>query len=1188
MCFVRELSPSAKPWIRLNRRPMKHIRNKLYKLVQYPEVTAGVYILLGCLWIVLSSSLLEWSVNDPVTLHTLALTTSLIFVVVTGGLLYFILKSKSYTNTTRAKPGTESDDSDHHQPATRPLLVTLIAMFLLVPLVAYLIIYYEIPHNEQQTFDNLQSIVQLKAEQIQNWHDERQADGLSLARDPQFIKQIRSLPGNPTARDALQARLTAFREAYNYPSVALFGPHPEHKLLIQSGQTRTMDLQHIPLDKHSNNSGVMTGMTTVFHGNSGELHLDFIIPVFSSPQPDMQAVGFILLRTAPDQFLFPYIKRWPYSTKSGENLIVREHDGKIQFINKTRFADKDALEFDQPLETTDLPAAVALREKSSGTVSGKDYRNVPVLAAYQPVPGTDWHLIAKIDKAEINKPVYILVRWVVITTLIVLGVIVASLLLVWRQQQRLNQLQVQTERQNADNLLTMFYELPFIGIAFTSAETKRWLRFNHSLCEILGYPEEELAEKNWTDLTHPDDIDNDVAQFERVMRNEIDGYHMDKRFIRKDGSVIYAYIDVKCVRKPDGEVDYFIAMVQDINERKLGELALERAQQQAQHYLDIAGVMMIALDDNGCIKMANQRACEILGYEEQELLGKNWFEHFIPEPERQDITSVFKQLMTGEIEPVKFYENHVQTRDGEHRLIAWHNSSLCDHDKIIGILSSGEDITDARAAQEDLKNNRARLHTLLQSIPDLIWVKDNEERYLMCNAMFERFIGHTEAEIIGRQDTELIGKKLANLAHQFDKKVLESEGMIKYEVDLTFKSDGYQGRFEISKRLMFNNEGKVIGILGIAHDITQRENDTRQITQLSQLYATLSHTNQAIVRSKTEDELYNQVCHNAVEYERFNLAWIGLLNPENLAIEPVASYGEQAAAYLEELRLSADPNDASSHGPCGTALRTGNAYWSQDFLHEYPDAPWYESAKKAGLASAAALPLYRDGNIIGVFVLYADATNAFDEASRELLSEVATDISFALDNFESEKKRIKAEQRLELIIKGSNDAPWDWDLQNNKLYYSPQWWQMLGYEPDELPSDSDLWRRLSHPDDIGQVEQALHRIQQPGHTRERAECRLRHKDGHYVPTLIRGIVTRDESGVPIRLSGTSTDMTERVRTESQLRDQLDELNRWFNSTIDREERILELKKEINKLLKQRQQPPRYPSADESPNEEMTK
>ncbi|MGZ8095876.1 MAG: EAL domain-containing protein [Methylosarcina sp.] len=132
---------------------------------------------------------------------------------------------------------------------------------------------------------------------------------------------------------------------------------------------------------------------------------------------------------------------------------------------------------------------------------------------------------------------------------------------------------------------------------------------------------------------------------------------------------------------------------------------------------------------------------------------------------------------------------------------------------------------------------------------------------------------------------------------------------------------------------------------------------------------------------------------------------------------------------------------------------------------------------------------------------------------------------------QTEQALQESENRLMLAIKGSSDAPWDWDMENNHMYYSPQWWHMLGYETDELPSDAKLWQELIHPEDIEFVQRNLNEAMQSGRDTLSAELRLRHKDGHYVPILERSFITRNKDGKVLRVSGTNMDLTEQRRAQ---------------------------------------------------------
>ncbi len=152
---------------------------------------------------------------------------------------------------------------------------------------------------------------------------------------------------------------------------------------------------------------------------------------------------------------------------------------------------------------------------------------------------------------------------------------------------------------------------------------------------------------------------------------------------------------------------------QEIAERKRAELALRQERDRVKEYLDIAGAIIVVLDNQGGITLINRRGCKTLGYREEELLGENWFDACLPEQNRKETKGVFDKLMAGEIEPVEYYENSILTRSGEERLIAWHNTALRDETgKITGTLSSGEDITERKQKEERIAQRNIQLTAL--------------------------------------------------------------------------------------------------------------------------------------------------------------------------------------------------------------------------------------------------------------------------------------------------------------------------------------------------------------------------------------------------------------------------------------------------------------------------------------------
>ncbi|MBE0623041.1 MAG: response regulator, partial [Burkholderiales bacterium] len=153
------------------------------------------------------------------------------------------------------------------------------------------------------------------------------------------------------------------------------------------------------------------------------------------------------------------------------------------------------------------------------------------------------------------------------------------------------------------------------------------------------------------------------------------------------------------------------------------------------------------------------------------------------------------------------------------------------------------------------------------------------------------------------------------------------------------------------------------------------------------------------------------ICRAVVNFGGMKLAWIGMVDQASKRVVPVASYGD-VTGYLKTIEVSVDPGTPDGRGPAGKAIRENRASWCQDFLHDPTTEHWHARARRAGWQGAAALPLCRNGIPIGALSIYTSELEAFDEATRALVGEMAANISFALDNFTREAERRLAEESL--------------------------------------------------------------------------------------------------------------------------------------------------------------------------------
>lgn len=268
----------------------------------------------------------------------------------------------------------------------------------------------------------------------------------------------------------------------------------------------------------------------------------------------------------------------------------------------------------------------------------------------------------------------------------------------------------------------------------------------------------------------------------------------------------------------------FRPLISHVNERKRVELDLIKERDRAQRYLDVAGVMLLVLDHKGKVKLINKRGCEILGCEESEIVGKDWFENFIPERVRNEVREVFLRILSRGGETGENYENPIVRRSGDERVIYWHNRILRENGKIVGTLSSGEDVTERKEAEGALRESETRYRLIHDSAFDAIIIADAVDKVIECNPSAEKMFGYDNGEMIGvniemlmprhfrERHKEGLERFLETRESKIQGRVLELEGLRKsgevFPIELILSS------FTMGEDIYFS---------GTIRDITERK-----------------------------------------------------------------------------------------------------------------------------------------------------------------------------------------------------------------------------------------------------------------------------------------------------------------------------------------------------------------------------
>lgn len=435
---------------------------------------------------------------------------------------------------------------------------------LLVLLVPLLVFHMQNQPLKQDNLRELTSMAQQKASQIESWLNERIGDGQVLQNNPLFINTAILLNRDPHY-DAVEINETfsQLQRRMGYESLTLFDQ--KNRARIKLGNPPTTKLNSTSFRTNARNI-----TTDWFRDDNGQLHMGIHIPL-RDPE-SFFVIGSLQLTQAVKTELLPRIQIWPASN-TGITLLLQAYDDRVLQI---RIPANDALHAEisdvaYPQDRTSL-LAKALSSQSS-IYDGVDDRKSEVLASYLPVGYTGWHILIQQDKKEVLAPLYSQLVWITLFVFVAGLLVVLLLSMSWRQQQYRNELDMQRQTAEKDRLLRHFFELPLFGMAITHSVTGNWIRFNNQLCDMLGYSREELANTTLAALMLAESSDADM---QAMMLDLSDGYQREKRLQHKDGHVIYANVDTRCIRAENRRISFIITVVEDISRRKASENELRK------------------------------------------------------------------------------------------------------------------------------------------------------------------------------------------------------------------------------------------------------------------------------------------------------------------------------------------------------------------------------------------------------------------------------------------------------------------------------------------------------------------------------------------------------------------------------------------------------------------------------------
>jgi PAS domain S-box-containing protein len=449
---------------------------------------------------------------------------------------------------------------------------------------------------ERDVRNQLLTIADIKVKELSTWRSSQLGEARAILADRMALTVVRRVvAGEASASDraAVDAWMDALSKHLRYADVLLLDRQGKPVLSVGQRFGNDEHLRRIAAEMLQAGDVVVRD----FHRDapSGPVHLGLNLALRLAP--DAAAFGVLTLGIDPETYLYPLLETWPARSASGETVLVRRDGDEAVFLNRLRGRKNSAVNFRVPMSRTDVVAVQAVGGKE-GNIEALDVQGVPLFAAVRRVPDTPWYLIAKMEEDEVEAPVR--------RRSLVLGLIAVSLILVvgaiivlwWRRQQ----LQFYRERyeaeierravekraaqalQESESRFRAIFEQAAIGMADSSLDA-RFIRLNQRFCEIMGYSREELLGLTFREISHPDDLARDEQLVAQLLRGELSSFTAEKRYLRKNGDVVWANLMVSLLRSPSGDPLHFVAVVEDITgQKRAGEERrhLERQLLQAQ------------------------------------------------------------------------------------------------------------------------------------------------------------------------------------------------------------------------------------------------------------------------------------------------------------------------------------------------------------------------------------------------------------------------------------------------------------------------------------------------------------------------------------------------------------------------------------------------------------------------------
>jgi PAS domain S-box-containing protein len=570
-----------------------------------------------------------------------------------------------------------------------------------------------------------------------------------------------------------------------------------------------------------------------------------------------------------------------------------------------------------------------------------------------------------------------------------------------------------TERKNAevaireseDKFSKAFHASPDV-LMLTSFPEGTIIDANQTVFEMFGYHRNEMLGKTtvetkiWTDNATRD-------RYIDQLKKQGSVHNFETAFNTRQGVLKFALVSAEFIELQGKRI--LLSIIRNITKHKEAEKKIQESETKYRQLFE-RNPMPVFLYQTSDLRIVdiNEATIKHYGYSREE----------------------FKQMTIRDMRPASELEK-LNNYFSSPRPKGFINAGLWKHKKKDGTIIDVEvvsndfevnnmpcrivlckDVTEKQKAEDALAESERKYRNMVELNQAGIYQSSVNGEILSCNSAFTNMLGYEIHDLVQNKKADIFYFKNTE-RDKFIQHLQKNNGLNNYEAELKHR-DGHA--VNILENCFLRKDAKGNDIIeGTMIDITRRKRAEKEIKKLNRLYLLITQINDLILKSTSNNEIYEAVCRIAVKQGKFRMAWIGLVDKSAELIKPLTWAGHEEG-YLQEINISTS-DDPEGLGPTGKAVKLARYHFSNDIMNDRSMLPWKEKALAHGFYSSISLPIFVQGKVIAAFTMYAAESFFFNASEIKLLEEVTANISFALDKIWIENMRKMAEEALKNSMK---------------------------------------------------------------------------------------------------------------------------------------------------------------------------